>query len=175
MAATFIIETGEGHEDSNALLSVEEADQIAENYGDSPAWYAASDDKKENAIREATRYMDTAYPWKGHKTNTDQALQWPRAECYDEDDNYVDSESIPNKIKEACAYLALKVIEGTILLEDIESSDRVKRTRDVVGPLSEEIEYVGGDVPGKEFQIADRLVSPFIAGGESFTVDLERG
>lgn len=176
MDPIFTVEDGSGYENSNALLTVEEADQIMMNYGNSSVWSDAEDSEKENAIREATRYIDAAYSWKGYKVYADQALQWPRYECYDEDDNYVDYEMIPEKIKEACAYLALKVMEGVSLLEDVESTERVKRTKDVIGPLTEEIEYVDGDVPGKEFQIADRLVRPFVinAGG-LLTTDLDRG
>lgn len=174
MAATFTVETGKGYTNSNALLTVAEADQIVENYGNSADWSAASEGEKKNAIREATRYMNTAYPWKGYKTYSDQALQWPRIECYDEDDNYVDHETIPEKIKQACAYLALKVIEGIILLEDVESTERISRISQTVGPISESIEYISGDTPGKEFQVADRLVSPYIEIIDSFMSDLER-
>ena len=175
MATTFIVEDGSGYENSNAFLTVEEADQIIENYGNSAVWSAALKTKKEDAIRQATRYMNTAYRWKGYKVYVDQNLQFPRYECYDEDDNYVDHETIPEKVKEACAYLALKVVEGVILLEDVESTERIKRTKDVIGPLTEEIEYVNGDVPGREFQIADRLVSPFVTSNGLLTTDLERG
>ena len=162
MATTFIIEDGSGKSDANALISINEADQITENYGNSSDWSGALQAIKENAIRETTRYLCVYYQWKGWRVYTTQALQWPRQWCYDDEGNYVDIDVIPEKIKEACAYLALKVVEGKILLEDFENAAKVKRTKDVIGPLTEEIEYVIGEEPGTDWQVADQLVAPYI-------------
>lgn len=168
MAITFIVEDGTGKSDANALITTAEADDIMANYGDSADWKAASDGddgEKANAIRQATRYLNLHYSWYGYKTEITQALQWPRFEMYDEDNNYVASNVIPNRIKEACAYLALQVIEGDTLLEDFERESAVKRTKDVIGPITEEREYIGGESPEKTYQLVDKLVAPFIVGG----------
>jgi len=169
MAATFIVEDGTGLSNANALITVAEADQIMENYSSSADWSGVEgiaeeiQATKENAIREATRFMNVEYQWKGYRTYIMQALQWPRVYCYDDEDNDIDSDIIPDKIKEACSYLALKVAEGRTLLEDLENAQKVKRTKDVIGPLAEEIEYAGaGEDPGVNWQIADKLVAPYI-------------
>lgn len=169
MAATFIVEDGTGKSNANALITVLEADQIMENYSSSADWSGVEGTEqekqaaKETAIREATRFMNVEYQWKGYRTYLVQALQWPRVYCYDDEGNYIDMNTIPDKIKEACAYLALKVAEGRILLEDLENAQKVKRTKDVIGPLTEEIEYAGaGEDPGVNWQIADKLVAPYI-------------
>ena len=174
MTATFEVEDGQGWSDTNAYLEVEDADQIIENYGNSSDWSAATEEQKQNAIREATRYLDLHYYWDGYKVYEDQALKWPRYEMYDEDGNAIDEETIPEVLKQACAYLALKVIEGDTLLEDFDNESKVKKTKDVVGPLTEEREYVHGESPDKTYQIADKLVYPFILDNEYFSTDIER-
>jgi len=172
--ASFIVEDGSGLYNANALITVEEADEVNSNYGASTAWSGAEQAVKENAIREATRFLCLHYSWKGYRTYLAQALQWPRYECYDDEGNDVDIDIIPNKIKEACAYLAQKVVEGRNLLEDLENAQKVKRTKDVIGPLTEEIEYAGtGESPGVDWQVADKLVDPYIEP-KYFSTDLCR-
>jgi len=188
----FEVEDGTGKSDANALISVDDADQIMENYSSSTDWSGVEDVEgeseeekaarqlaaKENAIREATRYLNLHYVWDGYKILYTQACQWPRYEMYDEDGWVVASNIVPERVKEACAYLALKVIASDILLEDFDNESRVKKTKDVVGPLTEEREYVdGGESPEKTYQVVDRLIAPFTIGdGEVFhETNLERG
>ena len=182
MTATFIVEDGTGKSNANALITVAEADQIMENYSSSVDWHGligtpSEQEKqaaKENAIREATRFINVHYQWKGYRTYLVQALQWPRGWCYDDEGNYVDINTIPEKVKEACAYLALKVAEGNNLLEDLENAQKVKRTKDVIGPLTEEIEFIAtGESPGIDWQVADKLVAPYIERRAAMT-DLYR-
>lgn len=180
MTATFIVEDGSGLSNANALITVDEADQIMENYSSSADWSGVTGTEpekqaaKENCIREATRFMNIHYQWEGYRTYLEQALQWPRAWCYDDEGNYVDANTIPEKVKEACSYLSLKVAEGKNLLEDLENAQKIKRTKDVIGPLTEEIEYAGtGEEPGVDWQVADKLVAPYIERKANMT-DLHR-
>lgn len=179
MATTFIVEDGTGLTNSNALITTAEADNIMANYGDSADWKAASDGdsgEKAHAIREATRYLNFHYVWDGSRTVILQACQWPRLYVRDEDGWLIDNSVIPNRVKEACAYLALQVIEGDTLLEDFDNEDRVKKTEDKIGPLTEKREYVFGESPEKTYQVVDKLVDPYIVGngGAFFPTDLER-
>lgn len=173
MATTFIIETGEGLSTANALISVADADQVIENYGNSADWAGSTDAVKENAIREATRYLNIYYYWKGYRAVEGQACQWPREYIYDDEDVYVDHDIVPEKVKEACAYLALQVVGGATLLEDFENVAKVKKTKDVLGPITEEIEYVHGEEPGTDYQVADKLLEPYTEGS-SYSSDLSR-
>lgn len=168
MAAIFTLEDGSGIDDANALVSVDDATQFIENYGNSSTWSDASTLEKENAIRQATRYLDLNYVWAGYKLYEDQNLQWPRYEIYDEDGNYMDQDTIPEKVKEACADLALKVIEGDTLLLDQDNESKVKKTKDVIGPITEEREYIGGESPDKKYTTVDKLIAPFIIGDDEF-------
>ena len=176
MAAIFTLEDGSGVDNANALVSVADATQFIENYGDSADWSAATNEEKENAIRQATRYLDLNYVWAGYKLYDDQNLQWPRYEMYDEDGNYMDQDAIPEKVKEACADLALKVIEGDTLLLDQDNESKVKRKKEIVGPITEETEYAGtGESPDKQYTTADKLIAPFIISDDDFySTDIER-
>ncbi len=175
MAAIFVVEDGTGLSTANALITEAEADQIMENYGNPTDWSGADQADKEAAIRMATRYLNLHYSWCGYKVDADQALQWPRYETYDEDSNVMASDEVPVRIKEATAYLALKAIEGETLLEDFANESRVKKTKDVVGPLTEEREYVQGEDPEKLYQTVDQLVHPFIYESKSGLTNVERG
>lgn len=175
MAAIFTVEDGTGLSTANALISVAEADQIMENYGDPINWSGATQVNKEAAIRMATRYLNLHYTWYGYKVDIDQALQWPRYSVYDEDANSIAYNEIPVRVKEACAYLALKSIEGDTLLEDFANESKVKKTKDVVGPLTEEREYVQGEDPEKMYQTADQLVYPFVYEPSGGVSSVERG
>ena len=42
-------------------------------------WAAATDTRKETAIRQATRLFETLVRWRGEPATADQALAWPTA------------------------------------------------------------------------------------------------
>jgi len=172
--STFIVEDGSGVEDANAYIEISDADEIISNYGDSSDWSSATQAQKENAIREATRYLDLHYIWDGYKVY-EGILQWPRYEIYDEDDNYMAEDEIPDRILQAVSYLALKIMEGDTLLEDFQNEGEVKRTKDIVGPITEEREYVTGELPEKTYQVVDKLVAPFVIEKGFGETELERG
>lgn len=178
MATTFVVEDGTGLSTANSLMSIADADQITENYDNPSAWSGATDAVKQNALRQATRYLNYKYIWDGYKTVSTQALQWPRVQTYDEDLLLIENDTIPERVKEACAYLALQDVNDDILVADFQDESRVKKTKDVIGPITEEREYVHGEDPDKQYTIVDLLVDPFIIGdadgSEPFTVGLER-
>jgi hypothetical protein len=174
MAATFVVEDGTGKSDANAFITIAEADQAIDNYWSSSTWTAASDAEKQDAIRKATQYMCLSYTWKGYRVHETQALQWPREWVWDDEGWYIEITEIPQKVKDACAYLALKVIEGATLLEDQENESEVKKTKFVVGPITEEIEYVRGEAPDTAYVIADNLLDPYTEQGTSYVSELER-
>ncbi len=177
MAATFIVEDGTGLSNANSLMSVADADQIIENYDDPSSWSTATVATKENSLRQATRYLNYNYIWDGAKTVSDQALQWPRVQTYDEDWLLISSDTIPQRVLEACAHLAVQDLTDT-LIDDQQNESQVKKTKDVIGPITEEREYVHGESPDKTYTVVDLLVAPFVIGdadgSEPFTVDVER-
>ena len=174
MAASFVVEDGTGKSDANAYCTQAEADQYHENFGSPTAWSGAAQPDKEAAIREATQYMDLWYNWNFYKTNSEQALEWPRAYAEDKDGFAIGSNVIPNKIKNACAYLALQKINGDVLLPVQQDEAAIKKFKNVIGPLSEEVEFQGAERPEKSYTIADEMVKEFITVQGSGMVELTR-
>ncbi|MBW7990039.1 MAG: hypothetical protein FVQ84_08500 [Planctomycetes bacterium] len=148
MAATFVVEDGTGKTDANSYLSENDADTYFDNYdrqGNVVLWDAIAD--KEAALREATQYLDNEYRerWVGTKGSEDQALAWPRRDVFVSDGFLIDSNVIPQELKDACAELALRTDTTTTRLSpDITDPGSIRRTKDEVGPLKTEIEYSGG-------------------------------
>jgi len=176
MTATFVVEDGSIVTGANALVSIADADQIMENYGNSTDWSGSTEAEKQTAIRLATRYLNIHYIWDGYKVDEDQTCQWPRYDMTDEDGNDIDYDIVHQLVKEACAYLALKVIDGDTLIPDFDNEANLKRTKDVIGPITEEREYTGvGESPEKTYQIVDKLLAPFILGEGFYETELERG
>ena len=178
MATVFTVEDGTGLTAANSIISVADADQIMENYDNPAAWTAASQAEKENALRQATRYLNYMYVWAGYKTVTTQGCQWPRYPVYDEDETLIDSDVIPQRVKEACAYLALQSVNGDVLMPDNQNEGTVKKTKDVIGPITEEREYLYGEDPDKQYTTVEMLIEPFVLGDnrpdESITSTVER-
>lgn len=175
MAATFIVEDGSIVVGANAYCSVAEADQYHENHGDPSAWSTLSQAQKEDAIRQATQYMDAIYTWQGYRVSPDQVLDWPRAEVVTSDGFAVESTTVRQEIKDACAYLALASV-STTLLPDQTEEDAIKRRKVVLGPIQKDIEYVGsGDSPGTKFSLADKILAEFLSARSSGNIPLIRG
>jgi hypothetical protein len=174
MAATFVVEDGTGKTDSNALVSEADSVQYHENHSDPTGWSGADTPTKENAIREATQYLELYYNWKGNKSNSGQALQWPRGGMEDRDGYGLASDVIPQDVKDACSYLALQVVSGDTLIPVQQDESAVKKFTNKIGPLTQSKEYIGGERPTKDYPIADKLVAPYITGQAHGIMELTR-
>lgn len=160
MAATFVVESGVGLPNSNSYSSVADADQYHENHGDPAAWSGASVSDKENALREATQYLDSKYGgrWRGRRVLFTQRLDWPRFNVVDQDGVLLDSSDVPRELEDACAELALKVVGGTTLFPDVTSPGTIKSELNKVGPVTEQIEYMGGKSQLTRFTLVDGIL-----------------
>lgn len=168
MAATFEAETGSGSSTANSYLAVADADQYQENHGNPTAWTASTDAQKQHALREATQYADVKYAlrWKGYKAGNTQALDWPRMDVRDNDGYLLDSDALPESLKDFTAIMALKVREGDTLFEDSvpggTAGGGIKNERVKVGSIEEEIEYTGGKASQKRYTLAERVISELV-------------
>src|SRR5690625_4976178 len=81
MAILLVAEDGSGKADSNSYVTVEFADGYHEAslY---PNW-PEDEEQKKKALISATRILDGLWRWNGFKGSREQALQWPRRECPD--------------------------------------------------------------------------------------------
>lgn len=130
---------------ANSFATLAEAEQYFSDRLHSDAWTAATADQKAQALLWATKILDTRVAWKGSKSTQGQALNWPRA--YVEDPNYaimppatayslskfyLDSDTVPQVIKQAQCELAL-----SLLSEDItQDADTTGLSSITVGSIS---------------------------------------
>lgn len=175
-----VVEDGSGKADAESYLTVVDADTYHTNFGTASAsWGGASTSDKEVALRKATRYLEASIyvrRWRGQKSTTTQALAWPRAGVILDDlsadmDLYVPggyqiaADEIPQRLKDATAILASKVIEGDDLLGDVDEPGAIKRTKVKAGPIEEEIEYAGARTRQPQYSLVDGLLSILLFSG----------
>jgi len=159
-----VVEDGSGKSNAESYLSVADADTYHTNHGDPSSWSIASIVDKEEALRMATQYLDLVYgmQWKETRSNEGQALDWPRANVLERDNYYIDSDEIPQALKDATAEMALRHVQlatGTSLLDDLDNSASVGREKVKVGAIELDTEYVGGNTPYKKYRKVDLLVA----------------
>lgn len=167
-----IVEDGTGKTNAESYLSVTDADTYNLAHSSSALWTAATNEVKEKALRLATQYLDVRYNgrWKSFRTNETQALAWPRAYAIDDDGYYWDSDQMPQRLKDATAELALRVVGGDTLFADITKPGVISSTSVTVGPISKSVSYAGGYNQVKGYPLIDGLVRQLISTGT-----LERG
>ena len=92
----------------------------------------------ETLLVQAMDYLESL-SYKGLKKGYSQYLQWPRYDVYI-DGYYVDSNIIPQQLKDAQCQVAIAIDQGTDMMQDI-----VRQvTREKVGDL--EVQYATGSV-----------------------------
>ena len=142
----------------NSYVSVEDADAYWAIRGDDD-WDSASDEEKESALVRATTYIDYNYEFVGyHKDGAN--LAFPRHGCYHISGNfrckYVDSNTTPVEVKEACYELGLEALGGDLVANS--TGRRLKKEK--VGDLEQE--YFQGQSEETFYPRVDRLLSPFL-------------
>lgn len=165
MAITLTVEDGTGRSDANSYLSVEDiaaylaVNVTAEDYA---AWLAAADDTQKRAAIVATQYLDVKYGgmWRGFRSRAAQALAWPRSMAYDDDGYAHDDDALPQRLREATAEMALRVVRGDELLAAVASPGQVTAESVTVGPISESRQYAGGRPYGYVYPKVAALIRP---------------
>lgn len=165
MAATFVVESGNGDATANSYLSVEDADTYHDNHGAPAAWTAATTPQKEAALRIATQYLDAVYVtvWQGQRINETMALDWPRWQVWDADGFPVNYSAVPQQIKDATAYLALKSLAGE-LLPDSEAASNVTSESLTLGALAISTSYSGTKTGAKYFKLVEKIIAELTTG-----------
>jgi hypothetical protein len=129
------IEATPGHASANSYLSLAEFNTyLAERLHNKPALTAATDDLKQRALIQGTRYLNAGLDWTGERTTTTQALDWPRTGMAYENGVAVPDNIIPIELKNTDAEVAAQMIESNRTGDsDIE---KYGVTDMKVGPLS---------------------------------------
>lgn len=158
-----IVEDGTGLSTAESYVSVAEADAYLAKFGLPDAWNLSTEEQKEQALRQATRYVDARFHgrWKGWRSVDDQALDWPRSDVSDSDGFLIDSDEIPTLLKSATIELANRARSAT-LMPDIDEPGTIKSTRVRVGPIEDETVYVGGKSQTKKFVLVDNLLKDYV-------------
>lgn len=139
-----------GSASANSFVTDAEMDAYCDDRSNASAWNDQTDDDiKTRALFDAARDLELL-PWAGSRTDSTQALSWPReyvvnpdlpwATVEADDDYYFDNDVVPQRVKDAQMELALEYLKaGTTDLAARDSKLDVKRKKtDVL-----ETEYFG--------------------------------
>lgn len=149
---------------SNTYVTRDEANTYFGDRIDGDDWTSAANDTKDRALLTAAKRIDLE-KYEGEKTDTDQALQWPRLYVFDEvvdPDEELPSDEIPEKVKRAQMELAFAYITGSVAPTPT-GADEFKRItigRFTVEPNQSTTETPQGtqDMP----DLVKRLLKPFL-------------
>ena len=100
-----------GGSTSNSYATLVEADAYHDTRLHNTAWTSASDATKEAALIWATRTLDKNMCWNGQIASDTQALDWPRYGMVYKSGYFVDSDIVPQEVKDAESELAFLLIE----------------------------------------------------------------
>ena len=113
---TLIIEDGTGKLDAESYSSAEDLTLYAVKFG---TVIPAGAPEQEALLRRAALAMD-GMTWKGHKTNSEQALSWPRREVL------LDHEIKPSNYLPARIQYGQMALAAEIYQDDIDPIDKRK-------------------------------------------------
>ena len=163
---TITVEDGTGLVGADAYISEADADTYFAAIGDT-TWAAASTSEKEQAIVQATRYMEKRFgtKWKGIIASSTQALGWPRDYVYDERGTELDDQ-VPTAIAHACAEYAKHALSNDLIPAVIYPVadgapvpfGRINRKVEKVGPVYEETYYSTGGAEATRVRSGSALV-----------------
>jgi len=161
-----VVESGSGSATANAYLSSADADTYFTDHG-APAAWTGTQAVKEEAIRLATQYLDANYGgrWRGMRASSAQALAWPRTGAVDDDSYTIDGASLPTRLTQACAELALDAIATPDLMPDVSDPGALASLTQTVGPISISKSWIGGRVDGTQRKKVDALLRPLLISG----------
>lgn len=152
-----IAEDGTGLETANALIDVTFADSYFD-LRNNTTWAGLTLAEKEAKIILATDYMERRYYGLviGNKKNQDQALLFPLS----------GSDSVPEKVKKACAEYALIADQLNLSFQTDSSGREVVSKTIKAGSVTTSKEFARGKSNTfKKFPTADSYMIPFISSG----------
>lgn len=151
----FTVEDGTGLAAANSYLAVADADTYHTDRGNA-AW-TGTDAVKQAALIAASQYVDTNYRFKGARANEAQAMEWPRTGVEDWSGFTVASDSLPARLTDAVAELALLALSED-LTPALDRGGAVKSEK--VGSIS--ITYADNAPATKVYQVSDSLLGQYI-------------
>lgn len=161
---SLVVEYGSGMSTAESYISVLDADAYLAKQADPVAWSGATVPDKENALRQATTYIDQTYArqFKGSRAKQEQALRWPRVGAIDVDGFVISGNEIPSALKRATAELAAEIVGGTSPYVTETSPGETAAESITVGPISISETAVGGKGQQPLFTKVAALLSDLI-------------
>jgi len=162
----FIIQDDTGTiADANSYVAVQE---FKDYWTDRNTDYTALTDAViQSALIQSTSYIDARYTYVGYKlTGYSQTTEFPRGDLWVCDaTSTIEVEGVPREVKQACNEYAQRVVSGDELQADENPEGSIKRKKEKIGSLEEEIEYSGSGSSGafNNYPTADsKIPSEFI-------------
>lgn len=122
-----------GDPTANSYVTVAEADSyFSDSFGRS-LWAQTSSGDREAAVITASRYLDQYMTWMGHRSTSEQAMEWPRIDTFDKTGRPYPTNIVPGPVRFATFELAYYIVENGGLSFAPQNIDRVK-----VGPVDVE-------------------------------------
>lgn len=157
---TLIPETGTGFPDANTYVSLAWADDyFAQHPFYADAWDELDPSTKEMLLISATRTLDVQFYWKGYRSTTTQALEWPRRNVRDMYDTLIQPNVIPRQLMEATAEQAYFLTKGDKSVEAQVSSGLDRLKVDVI-----ELEYSSSSSSSSSTQPVPSTVRQLLRG-----------
>lgn len=116
----FKLEDGSGLPDATSYIDDTYATEYIDTYfPEDTEWATKSQPEKELLLMTATAFVDRLVNWKGRVYNAYQALSWPRTAITDLEGRVIPSGTIPEKVKDAVAIMALESLSADIYDEGV--------------------------------------------------------
>lgn len=123
---------------------------------------SGTDATDEINLRRAAIVLDASYGWKGLRGSEFQARDWPRDYVGYVDGWWIDSDIVPQAIKDAQMEMAFLIQGGADPLATVQAP--VKRERKKADVLEIETEYAGGKALPR-FTAVDRILRDYVRAG----------
>ena len=150
-----IVEDGSIVAGANSYLSVADFETYWTNRNVDLSTFTTAE--KEAALIIATQFIDYNN-FKGYTVEELQPLQWPRSYVVNRNGYSIESDTIPQAIKDATAEYAYRQLSAPLQGDTVEGGV-IKRQMDKVGSLETETEYQdGGYFLNNRYPMADRLL-----------------
>ena len=157
---------------TNSYVDVSDTDAYFADAIHSGSWDSADADTQSRALVTATRMLDRQL-WKGTKTSSSQALEWPRTGVVDRYGDAIDENTVPAVIIQATQELALSLIDDPDVQTNASTSSGIKRAK----AGSAEVEYFKPTPRYRFPTIVQELVKALMGGsiisGAAYGIDKE--
>lgn len=147
-----------GGASANSNVSVADADAYFALTNSATAWNAVTN--KDACLVMATRYLETKR-YAGTRSESTQALAWPRSGLYTRDNVKIEDDEIPSDVVSATCELALHYSTGETSTDARDLTKMIK-----VGPITIENDIDNGERSDVEDKI-NAYLWPYLAGQET--------